>query len=190
VRLGRRRTTLLVGAALAAVSLTAAGCAGGEEEDALGPADAEAGKQIFIQSCGACHVMEDAGTVGRIGPDMDDAFRAARQAGFEESQFKGVTLRWIEISQAPMPRNIVTGQDALDVSQYVAEFAGLEEDSSVRSALPPPPEEPAIGTDDGLRRSRFGPLVNDVEGVVPAEPQGGAQEADGGEGDSEEPEGE
>lgn len=174
------RRAAVVGASVMVAALAAAGCR--FEGSSADTADTEAGKQLFIQSCGACHVLEDAGTEGRIGPNLDDAFRGARQSGFEESQFEGVTKRWIEISVAPMPRNLVTGQDADDVAAYVAEVAGTGEQSPVRAALPMAPEDPAIGLENGLRRSRFGPLVNDVEGEVPASPPaGGSQENPGGE---------
>jgi mono/diheme cytochrome c family protein len=28
-------------------------------------------KQLFVQSCGSCHMLSDAGTSGTIGPDLD-----------------------------------------------------------------------------------------------------------------------
>jgi len=123
-------------AVLAAAGLALAGC-GSIDSSA---ADQEAGRQLFIQSCGSCHALQDAGTTGRIGPNLDDSFRAARDVGFEESQFAGVTKRWIEIAQAPMPRNLVVGQDADDVASYVAEVAGRSPQSGVRP--PPDPLQP------------------------------------------------
>jgi len=118
-------------AALAAVGLALAGCGSGDNSEA----DIQAGKQLFIQNCGSCHALQEAGTTATIGPDLDDAFRASREAGFEETQFVGVTKRLIEIATAPMPRNLVVGQDADDVAAYVAAVAGR----SQRSAVRPPP---------------------------------------------------
>lgn len=185
MRLTRRAA--IVGASIVVAAVAFAGCR--FEGSSADTADVDNGKQLFIQSCGSCHALSDAGTEGRIGPNLDDTFRGARQAGFKESQFEGVTRRWIAIAQAPMPRDLVTGQDADDVSVYVSKVAGTEADSPVRSALPPPPQDPAIGTEDGLRRGRFGSQVLDVEGNIPVAPSGGESEGDS-EGDDEEEGGE
>lgn len=108
-------------------------------------ADVESGKTKFIQSCGGCHTLADAGTKGVSGPNLDDAFRYPRNQGFKETQFYGVTKRWIEIAPQPprpgsypvaMPQNLVTGQDAVDVSAYVAKFAGIKPLSDVRELTP------------------------------------------------------
>ena len=128
---------------LAGGALALAGCGGAE--NALVTADVEAGKTKFVQQCGACHTMENAGTKGISGPNLDDAFGPSREQGFEESQFFGVVKRWIKISPQPskpgsypvaMPQNLVTGKDADDVSAYVARFAGLTSDSAVREISP------------------------------------------------------
>ena len=37
-----------------------------------GEAASAEGKQIFTQSCGTCHTLEDAGTQGNVGPVLDD----------------------------------------------------------------------------------------------------------------------
>ena len=123
MRLRLRPRQAAAAAVLAAAGLALAGC-GSIDSSA---ADQEAGRQLFIQSCGSCHALQDAGTTGRIGPNLDDSFRAARDVGFEESQFAGVTKRWIEIAQAPMPRNLVVGQDADDVASYVADWTATEQ---------------------------------------------------------------
>jgi mono/diheme cytochrome c family protein len=134
VRAGR----LAAAIALAAGALAVAGC--GEDLEA---ADTEAGKQTFVGLCASCHTLEDAGTPpSSIGPNLDDAFRAAREVGMREDQFAGVVSRWIEIAQLPMPRDLVTGQDKANVSAYVAEVAGRSPESTVRPAPPPTPEVP------------------------------------------------
>jgi mono/diheme cytochrome c family protein len=135
LRRGRLAAALaLVLGALAA----AAGCG-----DDLEAADTEAGKQTFTTLCAACHTLEAAGTPpSTIGPNLDDSFRAAREVGMEEIQFAGVIKRWIEIAQLPMPRNLVTGQDKEDVAAYIAEVAGRQPGSAVRTAPPETPEVP------------------------------------------------
>jgi mono/diheme cytochrome c family protein len=115
----------LLGAALAL-----AGC-GGEETTDFEGADVANGKQLFVQgpgggkpSCGGCHTLADAATISQVGPSLDDAFQRMRDEGFEESTIFAVTLEQIDLAVAPMPADIVTGQDAVDVAAYVARFAG------------------------------------------------------------------
>lgn len=49
-----------------------------------------AGKQLFVQACGGCHALADAGTSGTIGPNLDDAFEQAREAGMTSATFTQV----------------------------------------------------------------------------------------------------
>jgi mono/diheme cytochrome c family protein len=49
-----------------------------------------AGKQYFAKQCGTCHTLADAGTAGRIGPNLDDAFAQARADGMKQSTFAQV----------------------------------------------------------------------------------------------------
>ena len=100
--------------------------------DASG-ADKANGKTLFSQKCGGCHTLADAGTAGTIGPNLDDAFRAARsQAGgsFQESTIFDVTLDQMRLAAPPMP-HFDRGPDALsqaeleDIAAYVASVAGL-----------------------------------------------------------------
>jgi cytochrome c6 len=87
------------GAALFAVAaaLALAGCGGGEEVQPLpegvtgttppaattetetqpedgGEGDAAAGKEVFASAgCGSCHTLQDAGSSGTIGPNLDES---------------------------------------------------------------------------------------------------------------------
>lgn len=111
----------------------AAGCGTG------GPAhggDAANGKQLFLGKgrCAGCHVLADAGSKGTIGPNLDHAFAPAREQGFEASGIQQVVLDQIKLAQFGMPRDLVTGQDAVDVSAYVAECAGTK--CNVQAAAP------------------------------------------------------
>jgi mono/diheme cytochrome c family protein len=134
VRTGRAAAAL----ALAIGALAAAGC--GDDGES---ADVDAGKQTFVTSCASCHTLEAAGTPpSTIGPNLDDSFRAARQAGMEEDQFEGVVKRWIETAQPPMPRDLVTGQDKANVAAYIAQVAGTQPESAVEKAPPPTPAVP------------------------------------------------
>ena len=49
------------------------------------------GKTLFVQQCGSCHTLADAGTRGVIGPNLDDAFHSVRvDQGFDESTIRDV----------------------------------------------------------------------------------------------------
>jgi mono/diheme cytochrome c family protein len=137
-RARRAAAALAVGGGL----LIAAGCG----HDSMS-GDAAAGKTQFANLCASCHTLADSGKPpSQIGPSLDDAFRASRQAGFNEQQFAGVVLRWITEAQQPMPRDLVKGQDAKDVAAYVASVAGRTPNSAVFAAeetpeVPDPPRQ-------------------------------------------------
>ncbi len=112
-------------AALAAIALPASGCG-------TSSADVERGRTLFIQKCGTCHGMAQAGTTAQVGPDLDDAFAAARASGQTDSTIEGVVTAQVEnprpLNENPavsMPAEIVTGQDLEDVAAYVGEYAGV-----------------------------------------------------------------
>ena len=120
----------LVGACVALVAaLVATGC--GTVGTGEGGA-ASRGKQLFVEGCGSCHVLADAGTKGTIGPNLDDGFATARADGLGEKTIRAVVRNQIAypveepVSGAPgMPADIYEGEDADAVSAYVAEVAGL-----------------------------------------------------------------
>ena len=91
------------------------------------------GKQLFVERCGSCHILNRAGTKGVTGPNLDQAFARARQDGFGDSTFEGIVHRQIEQPALRaqvdpktrkvlplMPANLVEGEDARDVAAYVA----------------------------------------------------------------------
>lgn len=115
---------------LLAVGLLSAGCGTGAFTEGSG--DTARGAQQFQQKCGSCHTLAAAGTKGQIGPNLDDAFRAARSEGLGESSIREVVLGQIRYPGKPtdsakfqaMPANLVTGDDAVAVASYVASVAG------------------------------------------------------------------
>jgi mono/diheme cytochrome c family protein len=133
---------------LLAVALLAAGCGAEGIPDSSG---ATQGKELFGQACGSCHVLGDAGTSGRTGPNLDDAFEHVRREGFDESSIRSLVRNQIEYpvedpvtGEAGMPgpdetlpecdaegqpENCVEDQDeAADaISAYVASVAGTPE---------------------------------------------------------------
>ena len=84
------------------------------------------GKTLFVQKCGSCHALDRAGTKGRQGPDLDEAFGPSRRDGLGEDTVAGVAERQIANvrKSSTMPEDLVTGEDAKDVAAYVAMVAG------------------------------------------------------------------
>ena len=124
------RPVLGVCAALAAaVSLTGCGTVGLSAE---GEGDAVRGKELFVDGCGQCHVLADAGTQGVIGPNLDDGFKQARVDGLGENTIQSVVRSQIaypveepSTGTPGMPADIYEGDDAEAVAAYVASVAGL-----------------------------------------------------------------
>jgi mono/diheme cytochrome c family protein len=116
---------LLVLAALGVLALAASGCG-------TGSADVARGRVLFIKKCAACHTMAEAGTSGTQGPNLDDAFAAARAAGEPGSTIEGVVMSQVENPRpsnanpaVSMPADLVTDQDLEDVAAYVGAYAGV-----------------------------------------------------------------
>jgi cbb3-type cytochrome c oxidase subunit III len=128
---------LLLALLLAAAALVVAGCGTGGK--ATGNADATNGQKLFVSKCGGCHVLGNAGTKGTLGPNLDWAFRGPHREGFEDKTIENVVLDQIREAAEPMPKNLVTGQDAEDVSYYVSQVAGV----------PGKTKPPAANTTDG-----------------------------------------
>ena len=108
-----------------AVALAASGCG-------TSTADAARGRVLFVQKCGGCHTLAEAGTTAQIGPDLDDAFAAAREIGQDSDTIEGVVKAQVEYPRpsngnpaVSMPADIVAGQDLDDVAAYVGEWAGV-----------------------------------------------------------------
>jgi mono/diheme cytochrome c family protein len=95
-------------------------------------ADPARGRALFIQKCGVCHTLAEAGTTAEVGPDLDDAFAAAREVGEDSDTIEGVVEAQVEFPRPntgdpanSMPADVVTGQDLHDVAAYVGEYAGV-----------------------------------------------------------------
>jgi cbb3-type cytochrome c oxidase subunit III len=131
----------VLGAGLAAIALLASGCGTGGVASAGERPDTHSGQELFTQKCAACHTLAAAGATGTIGPNLDNSFAASRKQGYPESAIENVVLDQIRLGsgevatyttnkkftvQQPMPANLVTGQDAIDVAAYVASVAGTQ----------------------------------------------------------------
>ena len=118
----RRLAVLLF--ALAALGV--AGCGGDDEVTGMDGANTGSGKELFVQNCASCHTLADAGTVANVGPNLDTALGFSCKQGFDETTRFSVVLGQIDLAAPPMPADIVTGQDAVDVAAYVAGVAGKD----------------------------------------------------------------
>jgi mono/diheme cytochrome c family protein len=125
VRLPKLITPVLALVALAAIMVAASGCGTTD-------ADPERGRTLFIQKCGTCHSLAQAGTTAQTGPNLDHAFAAAREEGNDSDTIEGVVKAQVEYPRpsnanpaVSMPADIVTGQDLDDVAAYVGEWAGV-----------------------------------------------------------------
>jgi len=114
------RARLPVFAALAALVL-AAGCGRAGKDDLV------TGKALFVQKCGSCHTLARANTKGVQGPNLDNAFAAARRDGMTDNTIEGVVYGQIgNVRRSSiMPRNLVTGADRNDVAAYVGRSAAV-----------------------------------------------------------------
>jgi mono/diheme cytochrome c family protein len=121
----RRCRPRLLALAIAAAALGAGAC--GEQGIQLAESNPDyEGAEIFQQSCSGCHSLEAAGTQGSAfdangreyvdGPsfdtreeEVDQVLYAIRNGGF---------------SSGPMPQDIVVGEDAEKVAEFVAQYSG------------------------------------------------------------------
>ncbi len=132
------------------MALLAAGCGTGGQASAGAPPDLQNGETLFKAHCAACHTLSAAGTTGTIGPNLDNAFAGDVKQGYPQSSIENVVLDQIrqgsgiiadyttskdfiernclndqaKCESTPMPADLVTGQDAIDVAAYVASVAG------------------------------------------------------------------
>jgi cbb3-type cytochrome c oxidase subunit III len=112
------------------LTLLLAGCGtGGLGEASSSGADGEA---AFKEKCGTCHTLAAAGTVGTIGPNLDNAFAAPREEDFDETVIREVVLGQMRFPIAPMPEpeQLFAGaseeerEDTMDaIAAYVASVA-------------------------------------------------------------------
>ena len=122
---------LLGACTVIAAALVGSGC-GTVGISEAGSGDVREGKELFVEKCGQCHALADAGTRAQIGPDLDDAFVQSRADGLGETTIQTVVRGQIAypVVDPPtgtpgMPADIVSGEDAEAVSAYVASVAGL-----------------------------------------------------------------
>ena len=149
----------VLGAGLAAAALLFAGCGTGGVASGGRP-DTQAGATLFKSTCGSCHTLSAAGTSGTIGPNLDDAFAESVSEGFPQSSIENMVLDQIRLGSGQvdkpyttskdyvdhclpphsaqclstsMPKELLKGQDAVNVAAYVASVAGQQGYASTKS---------------------------------------------------------
>jgi mono/diheme cytochrome c family protein len=119
--------------ALAAAALAVAAC--GSEGIQLAEDDPNfEGARLFAENCAGCHSLSVVGAHGsatnigsrepRDGPNFNE-----RSVSVEDVLF---AIRNGGFSSGPMPQNIVTGEEAQKVAEFVAEYAGTSRGDDAR----------------------------------------------------------
>jgi len=126
-RMASKHRKLAVLAAVVAAAGTVAACGSAEVEDsASNPPAVNRGAELFFERCSGCHTLDAAAAEGSAtkvrdrervdGPNfnqrketVDQVLYAIRNGGF---------------SGAIMPQNIVVGQEARDVAEFLAKYSG------------------------------------------------------------------
>jgi mono/diheme cytochrome c family protein len=79
-------------------------------------ASEQRGRTLFGNRCAACHTLKAANAVAQVGPNLDDL-----------KPNKALVLNTIKngmTGAGNMPAQIYTGQDAIDVANFVSRVAG------------------------------------------------------------------
>jgi len=116
---------LLIAAACTAAALALGAC--GEQGIQLSQDDPNyRGAQLFDENCAGCHTLTVDGAHGsatnvgsrerKDGPNFDD-----RKEDVESVLY---AIRNGGFSSSPMPQNLVTGEDAQKVAEFVAKYSG------------------------------------------------------------------
>jgi mono/diheme cytochrome c family protein len=83
--------------------------------DASEDADLDRGRALFLQKCGTCHTLAQAGSGADVGPNLDASFAQARADGMDSDTVEGIVQQ-----QIANPREVEEG-----VPTYVASVAGV-----------------------------------------------------------------
>jgi mono/diheme cytochrome c family protein len=123
-RRGRRSVALLVGVLvlLLGVLVPALVIAAAKSTDkapggvTLSAAD-ERGRDVFAERCATCHTLAAANAVGKVGPNLDQLRppKALVLDAIQKGRARG---------QGQMPANLVDGEQAQEVANFVAKVAG------------------------------------------------------------------
>jgi mono/diheme cytochrome c family protein len=114
---------LILGIGIPALAINHEG-SGNASPEAV-PSSLDAGKDLFVTNCGACHTLAKAGTDGVVGPNLDDLLAPPTAAAPQPSTIKPRVLSAINNGVAGrMPKGVVSGQQADQVATFVSQVAG------------------------------------------------------------------
>ena len=114
---------LLLGVGVPAWAITHEGSESASPEDVS--ASLQEGKDLFVTNCGACHTLAKAGTDGVIGPNLDELLAPPSTSAPNPSTIKPRVLAAINGGvNGRMPKGVVSGQQADEVANFVANVAG------------------------------------------------------------------
>ena len=127
----RPKAMILIAAVIAA-ALGISACGYGEQGLAVKQGDQNYnGGVLFAQHCSGCHTLSAAGTQGSgnrgertQGPNLDQ-----REESDEDVLF---AIQNGGFTGAIMPQNIVVGEEAEQVANFVAKYAGVEAEDAPR----------------------------------------------------------
>jgi mono/diheme cytochrome c family protein len=175
----RRRA--LAAASILAIGLAATACGseGISSKVSSDKPNIAHGADLFAERCAGCHTLDIVGAQGgatlikdreRVdGPNFnvrkettDSVLYAIRNGGF---------------SGAIMPENIVVGQDANDVAQFLAKYAGRESKPTATPQTPQPTGGGGAPTPTGTTTTPEAGTTSTPEAGTTSTPQGGAQQA-------------
>jgi mono/diheme cytochrome c family protein len=89
------------------------------------PADQEEAKDLFVTNCGSCHTLYKAGTDGVVGPNLDELLAPPGPTEPDPETIEPRVQNAIDNGlEGRMPQGILTGPQATEVAEFVAEVAG------------------------------------------------------------------
>jgi mono/diheme cytochrome c family protein len=113
---------LVLGIGIPAWAITREGSQSVAEEV---PSSLQEGKDLFVINCGACHTLAKAGTDGVVGPNLDELLAPPSASAPAPNTIKPRVLSAINNGVGGrMPKGVVTGQQAEEVANFVAQVAG------------------------------------------------------------------
>jgi mono/diheme cytochrome c family protein len=150
--------------------------------------DIARGRVLFTKDCGICHTLAQAGTTAQVGPNLDDAFAAAREVGMDGATVEGVVKAQVDSPRpangnkmASMPAHTAEGSDLDDIAAYLGKYAG------VPGAAPPQVEggpgaqvfaENGCGSCHTLAAANSGGTTGpDLDEVLPGQPESEIEES-------------
>ena len=114
---------LLLGVGIPAWAITNEGSESASPEEV--PSNLQEGKGLFVTNCGACHTLAKAGTDGVIGPNLDELLAPPSASPPDPATVKPRVLAAINNGMGGrMPKGLLSGQNAQEVANFVANVAG------------------------------------------------------------------